>query len=354
MDCLRQVFGLAGGRTRFNSRADRDPPIVSNEMEAPTFTVVMPAFNTADTIGRAVESVLGQTREDFELVVVDDGSTDGTIDVLEAASQDRRIRVIRQENRGAAAARNAAVTVARGHYVSFIDSDDLWLPTYLEKMTAVLDNADAKVGFAYTDAWTINPETGQIGVATAMEGQYPPVPPPTDPAEFLVELLERNFIYNAVTVPRAVFQEFGGFDESLQAAIDYEMWLRITAKGRTGVTPGGLLGVYSRGRTGSISANEALVYRNLAIVLRRILAELPPSSRACDVARARIAEAERVLADLSPSSELDRLWRSYGKPPLGRIKRAIFHPPVDWREEPPPELVEALPSLFPQQVAAGS
>ncbi len=315
-------------------------------MDTPTFTVVMPAFNTASTIGIAVRSVLAQTRRDFELVVVDDGSTDNTAEVVEAMQDDERIRLLRQENKGAAAARNTALSDARGRYVSLIDSDDMWLPTYLEAMAASLDHAVEDVGFSYTNAWTLNPVTGQIGKATAMEGQRPPLEPPSTAEALLLELLDRNFIYNSVTVRRAVFEQLGTFDESLQAAIDYEMWLRIVAHGYKAVSPGGLLAVYRRDRPGSISSNRAVVCTSLLRVYDRVVTDLAVAPRARQVARERMAAVQDELSQLERSSRLYVLWRTGVRPPLARVKNAIFPRPDEWLTAPPPELVKAFPDLF--------
>lgn len=315
-------------------------------METPTFTVVMPAFNTASTIGIAVRSVLAQTLPDFELLVVDDGSTDDTAGVVEAMLGDERIRLLRQENRGAAAARNAALRGARGRYVSFIDSDDLWLPTYLEAMASSLDHADDNVGFSYTNAWTLNPVTGQIGKATAMEGQRPPLEPPPTAEALLLELLDRNFIYNSVTVRRAVFEQLGAFDESLRAAIDYEMWLRIVAHGYKAASPGELLAVYRRDRPGSISSNHAVVWASRLRVYERVVIELPVAPLARQVARERMAAAQDELSQLERSSKLHDLWQTGVRPPLARLKNAVFPRPDEWLAVPPPELVKAFPDLF--------
>jgi glycosyltransferase involved in cell wall biosynthesis len=224
----------------------------------PRFTVVMPAYNTAAIVGDAIRSVLQQTCPDFELLVVDDGSTDGTADFLDATCSDSRISLVRQENSGAASAKNNAVRRARGELVSFIDSDDMWMPSYLEAMQTALDQAP-EAGFAYTDAWTLDPAGRRIGKATAMEWQRPPAVSPPTAELLLLELLDRNFVYTAVTVRRSVIEHVGLFDETLRGAIDYEMWLRIAAHGYGAVRPPGLLAVYRRGRPGSISTNRANV-----------------------------------------------------------------------------------------------
>jgi glycosyltransferase involved in cell wall biosynthesis len=103
---------------------------------APEVSIILPTYNRADTIGRAVQSVLAQTFEDWELVVVDDGSSDGTQEVL--AGIDPRIRVLRQANAGVGAARNTGLAAARGRLLTFLDSDDGWLPHFLELTTSFL------------------------------------------------------------------------------------------------------------------------------------------------------------------------------------------------------------------------
>src|SRR4051812_28108863 len=105
----------------------------------PTFSVAIPAYNAAATIAPALRSVLAQTRGDFEAIVVDDGSTDATAEAVGPFLEDGRITLVQQENRGLSGARNTALASARGRYVSLLDSDDLWLPHYLERMGEALD-----------------------------------------------------------------------------------------------------------------------------------------------------------------------------------------------------------------------
>ena len=132
----------------------------------PRFTVVMPAYNAAGTIESAVGSVLRQTIKEFELIIVDDGSTDDTLARLERFAGDPRVHVVSQPNRGPGAARNTAIGLARGAIVSMLDSDDLWLPTYLAAMDEAL-RTEVDSGFAYTDAWVLG-DAGRIAARTAM------------------------------------------------------------------------------------------------------------------------------------------------------------------------------------------
>ena len=115
--------------------------------DGPIFTVVIPVYNRASLVIAAVRSVLAQTFQSFEVVVVDDGSTDDARSAI-LAIQDPRIRFFRQENRGASAARNKGIDEAIGKYIAFLDSDDLFLPDHLETMAALLESSDATIAYA--------------------------------------------------------------------------------------------------------------------------------------------------------------------------------------------------------------
>lgn len=147
-----------------------------DKAHVPTVSVIIPTYNRARMVGRAIRSVLNQTYQDFEIIVVDDGSTDDTEGVVRGFNDDR-IRYMRHdENKGAAAARNTGIKAALGEYVAFQDSDDEWLPEKLEKQVRVLQNAPAEVGVVYSDVWRIrgnrrkywrSPVMG-IGIQTAV------------------------------------------------------------------------------------------------------------------------------------------------------------------------------------------
>src|SRR6201994_3251093 len=129
-------------------------------MTSERLSVVIPAFNAATTIRAAVRSTLSQTMPVLEVIVVDDGSTDATAEVV-AAMEDPRVRLVSRANGGPSAARNAGIAAARGEWVAFLDSDDLWLPRYVETATAALSGAP-NPGFAYTDAYVFHAGRGQV------------------------------------------------------------------------------------------------------------------------------------------------------------------------------------------------
>src|ERR1700744_5343730 len=113
----------------------------------PFFTVIIPVYNRANVLGDAIRSVLGQTCQDFEIVIVDDGSRDDPGAVV-ATFQDPRLRFVRQENQGGGTARNTAIDAARGRFIAPLDSDDVCRPHHLETMKALLDHTANTAGYA--------------------------------------------------------------------------------------------------------------------------------------------------------------------------------------------------------------
>ena len=221
---------------------------------SPAFSVIMAAHDNAATIGAAIESVQHQTRSDWELIVVDDGSTDGTADVAEAFA-DPRIRVVRQpENRGPGATRNHGISLAQAPLICPLDSDDLWLPEYLETMAYTLDS-DPTAAVACSDAWVFDEGTSRVRKTSAVAMQQPPEPMPDDPQTFLVELLRRNFVYYSVAARRETLLAVGGYDERLWVGEDWELWLRLAAAHHRFVFVPRLLGLH-RKRAGSLTSTS--------------------------------------------------------------------------------------------------
>ena len=277
----------------------------------PRFSVVMPAHDAAATIGSAIRSVLRQTVEDLELIVVDDGSGDETLAVVRELQSDSRVVLVEQPNRGPSAARNTGIAAASAATISVIDSDDLWLPTYLEAMESTLEAAPG-AGFAYTDAWLFDDVRRLVSTQSAMENSRPPEPVPADPETFLLELLERNFVYTSATIRRAVLRDVGGYDERLRYGEDFELWARILGRGYPAVRAPGRLAIHRKQAT-SLTADVRAFYAGICSVYRLILAEhaLGPAERR--VAERRLDAWEGHLGDLerpSPkSAALTRLRR---------------------------------------------
>ena len=207
----------------------------------PLFSIVVPTYNRAHLMDRVVSSVQRQTFTDWELLIVDDGSTDRTQEVvLRLASTDSRVRHIRLDvNSGLPAiARNRGIAEARGEYIAFLDSDDYWWPKHLE-IHARSHHELAAPGLCYSHLWTRRRGWPLFGLLF--------VPSPRQQAESRQDLLKRNSIQcSAVTVSRALLVSHQGFNESprLAAVEDYELWLRLADSGPIAYIPR-LTGTYS-------------------------------------------------------------------------------------------------------------
>lgn len=188
----------------------------------PTISVVLPSRNRAHCLARAVQSVLWQTWGDLELVVVDDGSTDGTGALLEQM-EDPRLRVLRREaGHGAAAARNAGVAAARGSWIAFQDSDDVWLPHKLERQMALVGREGPEPAVAWC---------GMLRVF-AERAQYQPSRPCVRRNGAMLPALLWGPVIGTQTilVRRDALETVGGFSETLETCEDWELALRLARK----------------------------------------------------------------------------------------------------------------------------
>jgi glycosyltransferase involved in cell wall biosynthesis len=195
------------------NKVDQD----NSPIENPRVSVIIPAYNSVRYIGKAITSVLAQTYRNWELIVVDDGSTDNSREVL--SSFDKHIRYIWQENKGLAGARNTGIHEAKGELIGLLDADDEWLPTYLEKMVDLAHHRpDASV--YYCRARGIDSEGNQLPQVFG----GPPVP-----QEYLYRtLLRANFIIpSTILMHRSVLIRAGLFDQSLRYCEDWDLWLRL-------------------------------------------------------------------------------------------------------------------------------
>jgi len=187
----------------------------------PAVSVVIPTYNRAEMLAQALRSVRAQTFTDYEIVIVDDGSTDGTAEVV-GSFTDERIKYLRQENRGSSAARNAGIDWAEGKYVAFLDSDDAWLPEKLEVQVAAFERHPT-VGLVSCRSLTIDPSNECVLPLELLR-------PPGDEivADFHREIIVSNrFMTPALVVKREIIERVGGFDESLRYAQDWDLWIRI-------------------------------------------------------------------------------------------------------------------------------
>jgi teichuronic acid biosynthesis glycosyltransferase TuaG len=220
----------------------------------PAVSVITPAWNAAAFIRDTIDSVLAQTVTDWEMVIVDDGSTDETVAIVQSyAARDPRVRLVRQANSGPSAARNNGMRSARGDLFAFLDSDDLWDPGFLQ---------------AQLDVFRRFPETGLVtGNGIFLGGPFDGAPkrPVADgfPVLPLTELIANECAIFIMTVfRRSVFDTIGGFDEMQWQSEDYDFWLRAALAGfvfRRNPQP---LGCY-RVRGDSLSRNRARMIRGM-------------------------------------------------------------------------------------------
>lgn len=182
---------------------------------SPVVTVIIPTFNRCPLVGAAIESVLSQRYEDFELIVVDDGSTDGTAAGL--AKFGSRLRLFSQANHGVSSARNFAAREARGHYLAFLDSDDLWHPKKLEIQADFMER-NPRIKICQTEEiWIRN------GTRVNPKSRHR-----KPSGDIFTPSLELCLVSpSAVMLTRELFNQVGGFDERFPVCEDYDLWLRI-------------------------------------------------------------------------------------------------------------------------------
>ena len=194
----------------------------------PTVSVIIPAYNAASFVQETIKSVLDQTFHDFELIVVDDGSTDQTSEIIKKY-KDKRIRYFFKSNSGVSETRNFGLENAKGDVVAFLDADDLFLPTNLEKKVFYL-RANPETDLVHSSEIRFSSATGEnITTVFGSEGKV------------LEKLLAMrgNVIHSpsSVVVRKRLLDQVGGFDPKLSTSADWDMWVRLSAKTPFGYIP---------------------------------------------------------------------------------------------------------------------
>jgi glycosyltransferase involved in cell wall biosynthesis len=191
---------------------------MAQRLNKPLVTVIIPTYNRGWVVQEAIDSVLDQDFNDYELIVVDDGSDDNTREILGAYG--KAITVLQQSNRGVSAARNRGIAEAAGRLIAFLDSDDLWLPRKLTTQVKFFaENADAVIN-----------QTQEIWIRNGVR-----VNPKKRHHKFSGMIFERSLALclvspSAVMIKKSLFDAVGGFDEDLPACEDYDLWLRISCR----------------------------------------------------------------------------------------------------------------------------
>ncbi len=266
----------------------RTPELINSKMP-PEVSVVIPTYNRLAMVREAVASVLAQREAEFELIVVDDGSTDGTADELERVAalanaeraERRRMGVVRTANRGVAAARNTGVALASAPLIALLDSDDLWLPQKLKRQVASM-RTDPQCVISQTDEiWLRGGRRVNPGLRQRKRG-----------GDIFLDSLRTCLISpSAVIMRTALLREIGGFDERMAAAEDYDLWLRILARHQVRLLAEPLTvrraGYAVSGVAGQLSATVPAIDRFRIVALLKLLAagdlDGPRRQAVCDV-----------------------------------------------------------------------
>lgn len=189
-----------------------------NHSGAPLVSVIIPTYNRAQMVARAIDSVLAQDFTDFELIVVDDGSSDDTARIFDRYGD--RLIFLRQSNSGVSAARNRGIRAASGQLITFLDSDDLWLPEKLSHQVSFFDDHPEALIHQTEEIWIrngrrVNPKKRHRKLS----------------GDIFVSSLELCLVSpSAVMMRKALFDEIGLFDENLPACEDYDLWLRVSCR----------------------------------------------------------------------------------------------------------------------------
>jgi GT2 family glycosyltransferase len=254
----------------------------------PHVSVVIPAWNAAGFIARAVDSVRAQSFADFEIVVVDDGSPDSRDlqHVLARYASDPRVRCLRQENGGPSAARNAGISAARTDRIAFLDADDWWEPAYL---TRQLDLLDRGFDLVYCDARI-------VGDSLLAGRTYMEVTPSTLPVTFeKLVTLSCNIPTTCAMARREAMVRAGGFDPRFRRCEDFDLWMRMSAAGARIAFSREVLAAH-RMHEASASADGAKMFESQIEVYEKIAALLGPSHPSTSVV---VRQRQRAAADLA-------------------------------------------------------
>jgi len=264
---------------------------------APLVSVIMPAYNTEQYLHTAVESVLRQSFADLELLVIDDGSSDRTVEIARGyAGRDRRVRVLEQPNAGPGPARNTGFRAAAGRFFAFLDSDDEWDETFLEEQLAVLDarpDIDVVVANARNRG---GPRHGEP--ARPVRGDGRPIP--------LAEILaDEASLFIMSVFRRETVDAIGGFDPALLTNEEYEMWIRAALAGFTFTRHSKPLGWYSC-RPGSLSSSDTRMLGGILRVFAKTRPFLPPDSPERSILDRQVARFEAELSAAEARASLVR------------------------------------------------
>ena len=286
-------------------------------LDMPKVSAVITTYNRSGLLPRAVNSVLAQTYDDYEIIIVDDCSTDNTQRVITKLT-DSRIRHFRHEvNKGVSAARNTGIANARGEYIAFLDDDDEWLPTRLAKQSALMDAAPPKVGFVY----------GWMDVVYGPDGPREPYEYLTAEGNIFSEMICLRGNLNPTLLARAsAVRDVGGFDESVIVAEDLEFVCRLSQKWEAINLPE-VVYVYRKNHTSDRATNSQQLFvldiKFLEQHIARYERELSKHPEGFAFVLRKLATAMMVKGDMSGS--LHVFLRALKRAPMDTCRALIFN-----------------------------
>lgn len=239
----------------------------------PLVSVIVPAYDVAEYIGEALDSVLAQTLTNYEIIVINDGSPDTEALEKALAPYQSRIVYLKQENRGVSAARNRGISAARGPLIAFLDGDDTWLPEYLQIQVARIQ-ADPTIDVLY-------PNVMMFGDSSEAGEEFMAICPSNGEVTFERLLLQECNVSNCSIARRETIMRAGLFDESLRSVEDFDLWLRVIKQGGRIVYHRDVLARYRR-RHGSLTADPVWLSEHILVVLKKVqqTMDLTPSEKA--------------------------------------------------------------------------
>ena len=239
----------------------------------PLVSVIVPAYDVAEYIGEALDSVLAQTLTNYEIIVINDGSPDTEALEKALAPYQSRIVYLKQENRGVSAARNLGISTARGPLIAFLDGDDTWLPEYLQIQVARIQ-ADPTIDVLY-------PNVMMFGDSSEAGEEFMAICPSNGEVTFERLLLQECNVSNCSIARRETIMRAGLFDESLRSVEDFDLWLRVIKQGGRIVYHRDVLARYRR-RHGSLTADPVWLSEHILVVLKKVqqTMDLTPSEKA--------------------------------------------------------------------------
>lgn len=297
----------------------------------PTISVIMPCYNESNRIAEGIRSVFDQTFASLELIVVDDGSKDDSLEVLERLSREfEGLRFISQPNRGAGPARNNGLKEARGQYIAFHDADDSWHPECLDKLHAGLaSNPDAALAYC---GWQ------NRGLS---ENRCKPFVPPDYERPDKIESLLRGCRWpiHAALTRRPAIEAAGGFNEQWTSCMDYDLWLHVASFNKIVLVPE-VLAYYHHHSGEQITKNRLRIAQNHSRIQRHFLREFPEIGKNL---------GRRKTREIVEGELLHRGYHSYWQRDLATA-HPLFRQALARLYFSPKDLKYLIPSLLPYHI----